>query len=179
MDIVITAVIALVILFFFIDGIRRGLVRQIFEIVGLIAAFIMAYYMGQHLAHRFDASTRISQPIVRFFFSTVIFIAVVLLFHIIGFSMQKIVSISVLGPIDKIGGALFGVIKGVLFVSLVCVLIFSIPGSGGFKQELQANRAAAMMHPVLPRVYNFFMKRSSTQIDPADIVMKQAPRETL
>jgi uncharacterized membrane protein required for colicin V production len=179
MDIVITIVIALVILFFLIDGIRRGLVRQIFEIVGLIAAFIVAYYVGQFLAHRFDASTRISYPIVRFFFSAVIFIAVVLLFHIVGLLMQKVVSISVLGPIDRVGGAVFGVIKGVLFVSLVCVLIFSIPGVGGFKQKLEVNRAAAAMHPVLPRVYNFFMKRSSIRLDPADIVMKRLPRETL
>jgi uncharacterized membrane protein required for colicin V production len=179
MDTVITVVIVLVILFFLIDGIRRGLVRQVFEIVGLVAAFIAAYYLGHFLARRFDASTRISYPIVLFFFSAVVFVAVVIVFHLLGVVMQKIMSITVLGAVDRIGGALFGALKGVLFVSLVCVLIFSIPNGGGFKRKLETNRVAAAVHPVLPWMYNLFMKRSSIRIESTDIVRKRSSRETL
>jgi uncharacterized membrane protein required for colicin V production len=179
MDTVITIVIGLIVIFFFIDGIRRGLVRQVFEVAGLIAAFIGAYYLGHAFAHRFEGSTRISYPIVRFFFSAVVFIAVALVFHLLGVLLQKIVSVTILGPVDRIGGALFGVVKGVLFVSLVCVLLFSIPAPSGLTARIKANRVAAAMHPVLPRVYNVFMKRSSLPIGTSDFVRAQRPRGTL
>ncbi len=179
MDTVITIVIGLVVLFFFIDGIRRGLVRQLLEIVGLIAAFIGAYYLGHAFAHRFEGSTRISYPIVRFFFSAVVFIAVALVFHLIGLFLQKIVSVTVLGPVDRIGGAVLGAAKGVLFVSLVCVLLFSIPAPSGLTERIRENRVAAEMHPILPRVYNFFMKRSSLPMETSDFVRAEPPRGTL
>jgi membrane protein required for colicin V production len=179
MDTVITIVIVLIILFFFIDGIRRGLVRQLLEIVGLVAAFIGAYYLGHALAHRFEGSTRVSYPLIRFFFSAVLFIAIALVFHLIGVLLQKIVSVTILGPVDRIGGALFGVVKGVLFVSLVCVLLFSIPAPSGLTERIKANRVAAAMHPILPRVYNVFMKRSSLPMETSDFVRAQPPRGTL
>ena len=178
LDTVITAVIALIILVFLIDGIRRGLVRQLFEIVGLIAAFIGAFYLGHFFAHRFEGSTRISYAVILFFFSGVVFIAIALVFHFIGLVLQKVVSVTILGPVDRIGGAALGALKGVLFVSLVCVLITSAPAAGGFRQKLEANRIAAAMCPVLPRVYHFFMKRSSVRVDSSDIVLARPSRET-
>jgi hypothetical protein len=179
MDTVITIVIGLIILFFFVDGIRRGLVRQLFEIAGLIAAFIGAYYLGHAFADRFQGSTRISYAVVRFFFSAVVFIAVALVFHLLGVLFQKIVSVTILGPVDRIGGALFGAVKGVLFVSLVCVLLFSVPAAGGLTAKIKANRVATAVHPVLPRVYNFFMKRSSVPLESSDFVQARPPRGTL
>jgi uncharacterized membrane protein required for colicin V production len=178
MDVVITIVIGLIVLFFFVDGIRRGLVRQLFEIAGLIAAFIGAYYVGHFLADRFECSTRISYPIILFFFSAVVFIAVALVFHLVGLMFQKIVSVTILNPVDRIGGAVLGAVKGVLFVSLVCVLLFSLPAAEGFKQKLEANRVAAAMHPLLPRVYHFFIKRPPVPVGSSDVVQAGSIRGT-
>ncbi|HEY5134074.1 MAG TPA: CvpA family protein [Candidatus Krumholzibacteriaceae bacterium] len=178
LDTVITAVIALIILVFLIDGIRRGLVRQLVEIVGFIAAFIGAYYLGHFFAHRFEGSTRIPHAVVLFFFSAIVFIAIVLVVHFIALLLQKIVNVTILGPVDRIGGAVLGALKGVLFVSLVCVLIASVPAAGGFRQKLEANRVAAAMCPALPRVYHFFMKRSSVRVDSSDVVLARPSRET-
>jgi len=174
MDTVITIVIALIILFFFVDGIRRGLVRQLFEIAGLIAAFIGAYYVGHALADRFEGSTRISYPIILFFFSAVVFLVVVFAFHLIGIMFQKIVSVTILNPVDRIGGAVLGAVKGVLFVSLICVLLFSIPASEGFRQKLAANRVATAIHPLLPRVYHFFIRHPAARVD-SNVVVRTKP----
>ena len=150
-----------------------------FEIAGLIAAFIGAYYLGHALADRFDGSTRISGAAVRFFFSAVVFVAIVIAFHLLGLLMQKVVGVTILGPVDRIGGAVLGAVKGVLFVSLVCVLVFNVPASGRITEKIRANRIAAEMYPVLPRVYNFFMKRTSVPLESSEFVQDQAPRGTL
>jgi uncharacterized membrane protein required for colicin V production len=178
MDLAITIVIGLIIAFFLVDGVRRGLVRQLFEIVGLVAAFIAAYYLGHSLAERAGGATRITHPVLVFFFSAVVFIAVVLVFHLVGLLLQKIVNVTVLGPVDRVGGALFGAVKGVLFVSLVCVLVFSIPSTDGFRHRLDENRLASAMRPILPRVYHFFIKRAPDRAEQGILVETRSPRET-
>ena len=121
MDTVITIVIGLVVLFFFVDGIRQGARASALRDRGAHRGIYRRVLLGHALAERFEGSTRISYAVVRFFFSAVVFVAVALAFHLIGLLFQKIVSVTILGPVDRIGGAVFGAVKGVLFVSLVCV----------------------------------------------------------
>ncbi len=177
-DLVITIVIGLILVFFLLDGLRRGFVRQVFEIIGLIAAFVAAYHLGNLLADRVQGSTRISHPVVIFFFAAIVFVGVALIFHFIGAALQKIVSVTVLNPVDRLGGAALGVVKGVLVVSLVCVIIFAVPTAGGLQRRLEHNRAAAAMRPVLPRVYHFFIKRAADRVGPGTVVEVRSPRET-
>jgi len=177
-DTVITLVIAAVILVFLIDGIKRGLVRQLFEIAGLIAAFIGAYYFGHFLSRHMEGLTRVSHTVIIFVLAAIVFIAVVFLFHLLGAMLQKVVSVTILSPVDRIGGAVFGVVKGVLLVSLVCVLVFNAPAAAGFRQRLEKNRAAAAIHPLLPRLYHFFIKRSAEGVDSPDFVTERPSRET-
>jgi len=165
MDTFITVASILIVLFFFIDGVRRGLVRQFFETIGLIAAFVGAYYLGHYLTGRYGDATRISNRIVLFFFAAVVFIAIAVAFHLLGRLFQKIMSVTILSPVDRVGGAVFGAFKGVLFVSLICVILFSVPALGEFKETLKANRVTSIIHPVLPRVYNFIMRHSPSILD--------------
>ena len=165
MDNIISAAIVIVILIFLIDGIRRGLVRQLFEIVGLVAAFVGAYYLGHWLAADGHGSARVSHRAILIVSSVVVFVVIVIIFHLLGMLFQKIMSVTVLSPVDRVGGAIFGAFKGVLFVSLLCVIIFSFSPRGSFAARLKANAVASRVYPVLPRAYDFFMKHSSHQHD--------------
>ena len=164
-DTIISIAIVLIGIFFFIDGIRRGLVRQLLEIIGLFAAFAGAYYLGHYLTGNFAGSVKLSHRAILIVSSAAVFILIAVVFHLIGLLLQKIVSVTVLGPVDRVGGAIFGALKGVLFVSLICVIIFSFSPSGGFSAKLKTNRVAAKIHPVLPRMYDFFMKRAPGRPD--------------
>lgn len=158
MDIVTSVVIALIVLFFFIDGIRRGLFRAVFEIAGLIAAFVCGYYFGHRIAEALAGSLRVSQPALLYFFSFVVFIAVVVVFHLVGLVIQKIVSATVLGPVDRIGGAVFGALKGVLVVSLLLVILAWLPLPEAFKEDIRENALASRIYPVLPETYRLIMR---------------------
>jgi membrane protein required for colicin V production len=162
---IISIVIMVTILFFLIDGIRRGLMRQFFEVIGLFAAFVGAYAIGHYLAENFQSSARLSHQAILIVSSVVVFIVIVVVFHMIGLLFQKIVSVTVLGPVDRVGGAIFGALKGILFVSLVCVVVFSFAPAGGFSETLKANPVAARIHPVLPWMYHLFIKHSPAQLD--------------
>jgi membrane protein required for colicin V production len=160
MSIAISVIILLIILFFFIDGIRRGLLRAIFEIIGIIAAFFCAYYFGHYIAAELAGSVRISYAALLYFFAFIVFLAVIVVFHLLGLLLQKIVSATVLGPVDRLGGAALGAVKGVLVVSLLLVILAWLPLPRGFKDEVRENRLAAAIHPVLPSMYRFFIRRT-------------------
>jgi uncharacterized membrane protein required for colicin V production len=164
-DHLIGIIIAIIILVFFVDGVRRGLVRQLLEIIGLVAAFICAYDVGHSIAGRYDGVLRLSHRILLIGASVLVFVAVVLLFHLVGLLIGKIVSVTLLGPVDKLGGGIFGALKGVLFVSLLCVLCFSLPLPGGFKEKLRADPVAARIHPILPRLYRAVVRHSPDEPD--------------
>lgn len=160
MDIVISVIILLVILFFLIDGIRRGLFRAVFEIAGIIAAFVCAYYYGHRIAEILAGSLRVSHAALLYFFSFVLFVAVIVMFHLIGLLIQKIVNATVLGPVDRVGGAVFGALKGVLVVSLLLVVLAWLPLPGAFKEDVRSNAFAARIYPVLPETYRLIMRNA-------------------
>lgn len=160
MDIVVTIVIALIVLFFLVDGVRRGLLRSVFEIVGLVAAFFCAVYFGHDIAARLAGAVDISREALLYFFSFVVFVAVVVVFHLIGVLLQKIASATLLGPIDRLGGAALGAIRGVLVVSLLLVILTWLPMPRSFKERVREHPVAARMYPVLPSMYRTFIDRS-------------------
>ena len=164
-DTIISVAIAVVLVFFLVDGVRRGLVRQIFEIVGLVAAFVGAYYLGHYFAAGGHGSAKVSHRAILIVSSVVVFVVIVIVFHLLGLMFQKIVSVTVLSPVDRVGGAIFGVFKGVLFVSLICIIIFGFSPRGALSAHLRANAVASKVYPVLPRMYDFFMKHASYQPD--------------
>ena len=159
MDRIIGIVIVVIIIIFFADGVRRGLVRQIFEIIGLVAAFVAAYYTFQYFAAEYRGSTLLAHRGIMIGSSIVVFIVVALVFHFIGLLLSKIASVTVLGPVDKVGGGILGAIKGVLFVSLLCVICFHLPFPDSFKEKVKVDPVAARIHPILPRLYDSVVKQ--------------------
>jgi len=162
---IITIVIILLLVLFLIDGARRGLVRQILEIIGLVAAFVCAYYVHDYLVSEHVRTIRASRELFSVGAAVFVFVAIVILFHFIGLLLGKIMSVSVLGPVDKVGGAILGACKGVLFVSLLCLICFTLPFPDHFKERLKADPLATRIHPILPRLYESIFRQSPAESD--------------
>ena len=160
MNRIIDVIIIVVLLFFFFWGLRRGLIRQIIEIVGIIAAFIGAFYLAHHLAGYFEEKLGFTYQIALVVSAIALFIGILVLFHFLGLLLQKITSITLLGPVDRIGGGLFGAFKGVLLISLLLVIILGLPFPSSFKEDLRRDPLARAIHPVLPKLFNLVLSRT-------------------
>ncbi len=160
MNIGISVGIGVVILFFLFDGGRRGLFRAIFEIAGLIAAFVCAYYYGHAIAEALAGSLKVSHSALLYFFSFAVFVAVLVIFSLVGHALQKIVNATALGPLDRIGGAAFGALKGVLIASLLLVILEWLPLPRVFKDAVRENPIAARIEPVLPNTYRLIIRNA-------------------
>ncbi len=159
MSTAITISIGVIVLLFLIDGIRRGFLRSIFEIIGFVAAFVVARRYGPELASWLTERTSISQAALTYFFSIVAFVCVILAFHLFGLLLQMIVCATVLSPVDRLGGAVLGILKGALIVSLIVSIVHWLPVPESFKQEVRSNSTAEAFRPILPKVYHFIVDR--------------------
>lgn len=160
MRVIVDIVILVVLLFFMIFGVRRGLIRQVLQVLGIIAAFVGAFFLAHHLATvlqgRFDLGYQISLVIS----AVALFVGIIVLFHLLGLTLQKVAQITLLGPLDRIGGAVFGLLKGTLVVSLLLVILLSIPLPQSVKDELVSDPMVAVIYPTLPVIFNLLMRHT-------------------
>ena len=103
-----------------IRGIFRGLVREISSIIGVLAGFYAAYSYYPLLAKplaRWISNT----PYLNILSFMIIFCIIFILISILGIIIKYLLNIAFLGWVDRICGAGFGIIKGILIVSVVLI----------------------------------------------------------
>lgn len=162
---IIAIVITIVLIIFFFWGVKRGLIRQVLAILGIIAAFIGAFYLAHQLTGYLDTRLDLPYRVTLVISAIAIFIGILVAFHFLGLLLQKVTSITVLGPVDRIGGGLLGVLKGVLLVSLVLVLLVNLPLPMDFKDDIRDDTLAAVIYPVLPALFDLILSHSPARLD--------------
>ncbi|MEK6193171.1 MAG: CvpA family protein [Deltaproteobacteria bacterium] len=119
---VLDVVMIVIVGFCLIRGIFRGLIKEISSIVGVLAGYYAAYtyytYPSKILSKWLTDAGYIN--ILSFF---IIFCLVFLTISILGVIIKYLLSISFLGWVDRICGAGFGLIKGVLIAAILLVAL--------------------------------------------------------
>lgn len=124
---VLDLIIGIILILFAISGLRKGLIIEAFYlasfIVGIFGAMYFSDWVASWLAGFVDAALDYL-TIIAFIITFVIF---VVLTRFIGRLVSDFVSAIYLGFFDKIGGFLFGILKGGLILSVI-ILIMNIFG---------------------------------------------------
>ena len=108
--------------FCLVRGIFRGLVKEISSIIGVLAGYYAAYtYYGQlsKLIARWLSDAGYIN-ILSFF---IIFCLVFFIVSILGVIIKYLLSISHLGWVDRICGAGFGLVKGILIAAILLIVL--------------------------------------------------------
>jgi membrane protein required for colicin V production len=104
-----------------ISGFAQGLIRSLLSIIGLIVGILLASHFYKQLG---DILTFISNrnvaDIVAFI---VILLAVMVIAALIGLVLRSIIKAIMLGWVDKLGGAVLGLILGALSVSAILAIV--------------------------------------------------------
>jgi membrane protein required for colicin V production len=124
----------LIVLFFVIRGIFRGLIKEITSFIGVACGYYAAYSYYSLLAR--PLTTWVSHPdycnILSFL---IIFVAVTLIISILGVIIKYLLNISPLGWIDRACGAVLGFTKSVLILAVVLIGLTSfLPKEGDIVQ---------------------------------------------
>ncbi len=106
-----------------VRGVFRGLIKELSAIVGVLGGFYAGYSyyprVGHYLSHWVANPGYLN--IISFF---IIFLSVFLVVSFVGVILKYLMNIAFLGWTDRISGAVFGALKGVL-ITLVLILVLT------------------------------------------------------
>ncbi|MCD6185467.1 MAG: CvpA family protein [Deltaproteobacteria bacterium] len=121
--------IVVILSFCMIRGVFRGLVSELFAIIGVLSGFYTAYTYYLKIANPLSAwvSNRAYLNISSFL---IIFCVTFLVINFLGLLVRYILNIVFLGWVDRIFGSIFGLIKGILIVSILLIAFTSFLDKG-------------------------------------------------
>jgi len=149
-------IIILVILgIFCLKGFFRGILVEVFTLVGLVVAYVIALREMSTVAGWIDKAVHFPSVISTALSFFMVFLLVVLFFRWMAGAVRRLTQWIFLGWIDRGGGMLFGIFKGALIASLLILLVSLIPLSKGFEREKENSLLFEPVSVVAPAVFNF------------------------
>ncbi|HHS13373.1 MAG TPA: CvpA family protein [bacterium] len=140
--------------FFAVKGLFKGVFLETFTLMGLLLGCVLALRgMGvpASFIQRIIAMPNLLASTLGFI---LILMGVVVLFRILGGIIKKLAHWSLLGWIDRAGGFIIGFFKGTLVASLLILLISLIPMSEELAAEQRNSLLYSPVKTVAPAVFN-------------------------
>ena len=142
-------------------GMWRGIVQEVLSLVGWVAAFYVSQMYAPVAAAwlPMEGSSQMLRYAAGF---VVVFIAVLVATVLVSWVVKKLVSAVGLGPLDRLLGSLFGLMRGVVILLAVTVFVGMTPmrETDGWKQAQGAQWLQQFLHvlkPVLPADFGKYL----------------------
>ena len=145
----------------FLLGLWRGIVQEVLSLLGWVAAFYVSQ-MYAPLAAAWLPMEGSSQMLRYAAGFVVVFVAVLVATVLVSWVIKKLISAVGLGPLDRLLGSLFGLMRGVVILLAVTVLVGMTPmrETEGWKQAQGAQWLQQLLHvlkPVLPADFGKYL----------------------
>ena len=142
-------------------GLWRGLVQEVLSLAGWVAAFFVAQIYAQQAAAwlPMEGSSQMLRYAAGF---VAVFIAVLIATVLVSFVIKKLVSAVGLGPLDRLLGSLFGLLRGLVILLAVTVVVGMTPmrESDAWQHAQGAQWLQQFLHvlkPVLPADFGKYL----------------------
>lgn len=113
-----------------IRGFRKGLILEVTSLLALFLGAYAALFFSDVAAVWIDARFAIGEAYIGLVAFATTFIAVAVGVHFLGRVMEKIVDITALKPVDRLGGVVFATGRAWLFWSIVVLILQGSIGTG-------------------------------------------------
>lgn len=101
-------------------GIWKGLIKQVFSLIGVVFGYILGISFYQDFAHFFNSFSSGISEIIAFF---TIFSCCIIGAIIASYLLSNLLEIIGLSIVNRLGGAFIGFIKGAVIVSITALLL--------------------------------------------------------
>ena len=141
-------VIVLVIAFFASTAFRAGLIREVVTLVSVVVGVVIAGIFYDDLAR--DVLTFIDEEKTALVVGFLVLLgAVYLAGQLVAVMLKQAAALLFLGWADHAGGALFGLIKGLIVVEVLLVLLVTFPRLG-LKSDIDGSALASVFLDAAP-----------------------------
>jgi uncharacterized membrane protein required for colicin V production len=149
-----------------IAGLVKGMIRQVVELVGLVASYFVAVLFAGWLATVLQERTALPYSPSLVISFAAIFIIGLIAVHFIALILHRIVHLTFLGWVDRMGGAAVGIIIGLIINSLIVTVGYEVTHpSGHLRQGFEQSRVAIFVRPIAPWIFDAVLERVPGDID--------------
>jgi membrane protein required for colicin V production len=132
---VVDIAILLILAIFLVKGVVRGLLKELCSLVGLLGGAVLAFSYHASLADLLVESLRFPPTIAVVAAFLALFLTTILFFAVLGHLLSKFVNLLFLGGLNRLAGAFFGLVQGVVLLAVV-LFALSLRPLPGFLQPV-------------------------------------------
>ena len=154
--------ILVILLLFLIQGYRKGIIISLAS----IAALVLGIYISVHFSNYLDATllehlhaSRKWLPILSF---SITFLLVVIAVMLVAKLTEKLVDVVGMGFFNHIGGAVLGLVKGVILISILLFILSSLDHKG--KWIAEKDKKGSFFYSHVAEVFPKLMKTFGREI---------------
>ena len=137
-------------------GFKRGLVVELFSLLALIAGVYAALYFSDYAAKFLIENFSLNEDYVPIISFILTFIGVVVIVYFVGKLLEKLVDMVALGVLNKLAGAVFGILKAAIFLSIIIMLINSFDDEWISKDKKKESVLYSPVSAIAPLLWNKF-----------------------
>jgi membrane protein required for colicin V production len=142
---------SLVILFtFLVAGLAKGLLRELLLFAGVVASFLVALHLMGLAAIWIERWVSISGKASLVAGFLLVFVALLVVTHILGYVVWRLVRATPLSIADRLAGGLFGLLKAGLIIFFVLLVFSVVPFRGAAAAHLEESLAYSIAKRATP-----------------------------
>ena len=175
-------IIAIILLLFGVKGFRKGLIIEVVTLLAFAVGIYGAMHFSDFTAEHLKEFMEINPKYLNTTAFVLTFILLVILVNIIGRMVTKLIQAMNLGFFNKLGGAVFGMAKGVLLCSIMVMVLNNFQLIGIVKSEVrEQSKLYPYIEETVPYVYRGFdlVKGYVNDLQNEEEEPSQAPLQTV
>ncbi|WP_306640788.1 CvpA family protein [Sanyastnella coralliicola] len=103
-------------------GYKKGFIIEVLSLAGLVLAIYGVMHLSDELAFILEDTTELNEQYIPIIAIAAVFIVIVVLVNMVAKSISKLLDMVALGFLNKIAGAIFGLAKAALILSVFLML---------------------------------------------------------
>ena len=157
-------IIAILFIIAIVSGYRKGFIHQLASLAALILGIFLAVKFSKLISPFLQEHFTSSANVAKVLAFVAVFVIVMILVHLLGRFLEKTFDEIELGPLNKIVGSVFSVIKMLLIISSIMILLkLSIIK---FNWPNQIDREKSYLYKpvesIVPAIFPYFQHSSET-----------------
>lgn len=154
-----------VITFFGILGFKDGVVKRVLEIAGVLVTLVLTARFATGVEPWVSARTGVGESAALMLTWAALFFAGLLLSRLLATIISKMVRLTILGWLDRWGGALVGMALGTLVASVLLVAASTLPGGAGIQKVYDESPVGRFIFYAAPSFYEQVRKLGGSDLD--------------
>lgn len=127
---------------FAVKGLVRGLFKELCSLLGLLAGAFLAFRFHPPLAESLTLSLRVPVGVGTVAAFLLLFLATFIFFAVLGHLLSRFVRLLFLGGLNRVAGGVFGLVQGVLLLTLVLFALSLAPLPEGLQPVFRGSELA-------------------------------------